>query len=141
MHERTDFSKTTRFLYCSPERSLEIASSLFCSKICENGRDNTSVQSRTRSYRFSSRRETARSLERSQRIPYFTKSEKTDVIFLSGDSSSCCSFLTFVNLRCFFFLSFFRRDNKKVAAMVISIVQLQSSIKKTLIIRLHYPTC
>ena len=124
------FSKTTRFLYCSLERSLKIACSLFCSKICENGRDNTSVQSRTRSYRFSSRRETARSLERSQRIPYFTKSENPDVIFLSGDSSSCCSFLTFVNLRCFSFsLSFFRRDNQKVAEMVISIVQLQSSIK------------
>ena len=28
-----------------------------------------------------------------------------------------------------------------MAEMVISIVQLQSSIKKTLIIRLHYPTC
>ena len=99
------------------------------------------MQSRTRSYRFSSRRETARSLERSQRIPYFTNSENPEVIFLSGDSSSCCSFLTFANLRCFFFLSFYRRDNQKVAEMVISIVQLQSSIKKTLIIRLHYPTC
>ena len=107
------FSKTTRFLYCSLERSLKIACSLFCSKICENGRDNTSVQSRTRSYRFSSRRETARSLERSQRIPYFTKSENPDVIFLSGDSSSCCSFLTFVNLRCFFFFLFIGGTTKK----------------------------
>ena len=48
---------------------------------------------------------------------------------LSGDSL-IAHFFTFVNLRFFFLLSFFfRRDNQKVAEMVIFIVQLQSCIK------------
>ena len=103
------FSKTTRFLYCSLERSLKIACSLFCSKICENGRDNTSVQSRTRSYRFSSRRATARRRERSQRIPYFTNSENPFRRLSYCSFFYLCKFTVFF----FFFLSFFGGTTKK----------------------------